>query len=63
MILAGQNATFSADESALGGRKPFMYRFDFGDGTVGDAIADEGIRNLREINNTGGTFTSLNAAE
>jgi len=34
-----------------------------GDGTVGDAIADEGIRNLREINNTGGTFTSLNAAE
>ncbi|MEQ1890370.1 MAG: ferritin-like domain-containing protein [Alphaproteobacteria bacterium] len=33
------------------------------DGTVGDAIADEGIRHLREINKTGGSFVSVNAAE
>ncbi len=34
-----------------------------GDGTVGDAIADDGIRQLREINKAGGLFVSLNAAE
>ncbi len=34
-----------------------------GDRMIGDEIADEGIRALREINKTGGLFVSLNAAE
>lgn len=34
--LAGQSVTIAADETALGGRKPYTYRFDFGDGTVVD---------------------------
>ena len=34
-----------------------------GDRQIGDEIADEGIRALREINKTGGLFVSLNAAE
>lgn len=33
------------------------------DGTVGDAIADEGIRQLREINKNDGNFVSVTAAE
>lgn len=32
-------------------------------GTVGDEIADEGIRHLREINKLGGAYVSANAAE
>ncbi len=32
-----------------------------GDGTVGDAIADDGIRQLREINKTTGAFVSVAA--
>ncbi len=34
--LEDQLVTFMADETALGGRKPFTYKFDFGDGTVVD---------------------------
>ncbi len=34
-----------------------------GDKMIGDDIADEGIRHLRELNKTGGLFVSLNAAE
>ena len=34
-----------------------------GDGTIGDAIADDGIRQLREINKADGRFVSINAAE
>ncbi|MBI5964683.1 MAG: DUF11 domain-containing protein [Chloroflexi bacterium] len=33
MILAGQTVTFTIDENALGGRTPYNYKVDFGDGT------------------------------
>ncbi len=31
-VLAGQNVTFTADEMAIGGRMPYSYTIDFGDG-------------------------------
>jgi len=36
MSLAGQSATLTVDENALGGRTPYSYKFDFGDGAVVD---------------------------
>lgn len=36
MSLVGQSATLTVDENALGGRTPYGYKFDFGDGTVVD---------------------------
>ncbi len=38
-ILAGQTATLSVDENALGGRTPYGYRVDWGDGTIIDYLA------------------------
>lgn len=36
MIVLGEEVTLAVDENALGGRKPYQYRVDFGDGTVID---------------------------
>jgi uncharacterized repeat protein (TIGR01451 family) len=33
MLVAGQTASFTIDENALGGRTPYYYKIDFGDGT------------------------------
>ncbi|HOV47861.1 MAG TPA: SdrD B-like domain-containing protein [Anaerolineae bacterium] len=40
MALAGQEVTFAADQNALGGRTPYYYRYDWGDGTVTDYTED-----------------------
>jgi LPXTG-site transpeptidase (sortase) family protein len=34
MIAAGQGVTFSIDENALGGRTPYFYKINFGDGSL-----------------------------
>ncbi len=36
MTLAGQSVTIQVDENALGGRTPYYYRYDWGDGTITD---------------------------
>ncbi len=53
MTLVGQSVTLSVDENALGGRKPYSYRFDFGDGTVVDF---QGLTSASHTYSTPGTY-------
>jgi len=55
MTLAGQSVALSVDENALGGRKPYSYKFDFGDGTVVDF---QGLTSQSHTYSTPGTYVA-----
>ena len=54
-VKAGQSVTFTADELALGGRPPYKYKIDFGDGAT---VAYQSGATFTHTYSTAGAFTA-----
>jgi uncharacterized repeat protein (TIGR01451 family) len=55
-IITGQSVTFTVDEQALGGRRPYEYKINFGDGSA--PVAYQSGTTFTHTYNTPGTYAA-----
>jgi uncharacterized repeat protein (TIGR01451 family) len=60
-MIAGQEVTFTADELALGGRRPYQYKIDFGDGSP--LVPYQSGASFTHTYNTAGTYSATLVAQ